>query len=163
MITETAKTELYQVYSGCSCKTNRLDNFTVKNTNTIMVMEFLIHGHPYLHSTEKQLYVIVELLRAQFPLIPAAAVTILKCQGSTLQNVVVDMDVSPSPYYAENFKQAKNFYQHAHYVAASRVPSISGLQIINWSPEYIGVNKKVEEHMKYMNKHNKLKLLHTSA
>ena len=34
---------------------------------------------------------------AQFPLIPAAAVSIHKCQGSTLQNVVVDMDVSPSP------------------------------------------------------------------
>ena len=100
-------------------------------------------------------------IRAQFQLIPAAAVTIHKCQGSTLQNVVVDMDVSPSPYYAENFEQAKNFYQHAYYVAASRVPSISGLQIINWSPEYIGVNKKVEEHMEYMNKHNKLKLCYT--
>ena len=71
------------------------------------------------------------------------------------------MDVSPSPYYAENFEAAKNFYQHAHYVAASRVPSISGLQIIDWSPQYIGVNKKVEEHMEYMNKHNKLKLCYT--
>ena len=97
-------------------------------------------------------------IRAQFPLIPAAAVTIHKCQGSTLRNVVVDIDVSPSPYYAENFEAAKNFYQHAHYVAASCVPAISGLQIIDWSPEYIGVNKKVEEHMEYMNKHNKLKL-----
>ena len=48
-------------------------------------------------------------IRTQFPLIPAAAVTIHKCQGSTLRNVVVDMDVSPSPYYAENFEQAKNF------------------------------------------------------
>ena len=100
-------------------------------------------------------------IRAQFPLLPAAAVTIHKCQGSTLQNVAVDMDVSPSSYYAENFEPAKNFYQHAHYVAASHVPSISGLQIIIWSPEYIGVNKKVEEHMEYMNKHNKLKLCYT--
>ena len=48
-------------------------------------------------------------VRAQFPLIPAAAVTIHKCQGSTLRNVVVDMDVSPSPYYAENLKQQKTF------------------------------------------------------
>ena len=101
------------------------------------------------------------VVRAQFPLIPAAAVTIHKCQGSTLQNVVVDMDISPSPYYAENFEAAKNFYQHAHYVAASHVPSISGLQIIHWSPEYTGVNKKVEEHMEYMNKHKKLKLCYT--
>ena len=100
-------------------------------------------------------------IRAQFPLIPTAAVTIHKCQGSTLQNVVVDMDVSPSPYYAENFEAAKYFYQHAHYVAASHVPSISGLQIIDWSPQYIGVNKRVEEHMEYMNKHNKLKLCYT--
>ena len=72
-------------------------------------------------------------VRAQFPLIPTAAVTIHKCQGSTLQNVVVDMDVSPSPYYAENFEAAKNFYQNAHCVAASRVPSISGLQIISYN------------------------------
>ena len=95
-------------------------------------------------------------------MIPTAAVTIHKCQGSTLQNVVVDMDLFPSAYYAENLETAKNFYQHAHYVAASHVPSISGLQIIDWSPEYIGVNKKVEEHMKYMNKHNKLKLRYTT-
>ena len=58
---------------------NRLDNFTIKNTNTIMVMEFLIHGHPYLHSTEKQLYN-CRAIRAQFPLIPTAAVTIHKCR-----------------------------------------------------------------------------------
>ena len=102
-------------------------------------------------------------VRAQFPLIPTAAVTIHKCQGSILQNAVVDMDVSPSPYYTEIFEGVKNFYQHAHYVAARRVPSISGLQIIDWSPEYIGVNKKVGEHMEYMNKQKKLKLLHTSA
>ena len=97
------------------------------------------------------------VVRAQFPLIPAAAVTIHKCQGSTLQNVVVDMDVSPSPYYAENLKAAQYFYQHVHFVAATRVPSLSGLQIIDWSPEYIGVNKNVEDHMEYMNEHNKLK------
>ena len=34
--------------------------------NTIMVMKLIIHGHPYLHSTEKQLYVIVELLELNF-------------------------------------------------------------------------------------------------
>ena len=93
-------------------------------------------------------------------MIPAAAVTIHKCQGSTLRNVV-DMNESPSPYYDENLEAAKNFYQHAQYVAASHVPSLSGLQIIDWSPEYMGVNKRVEEHMKYMNKHNKLKLCYT--
>ena len=53
--------EIYQVHSGFSLKMNRLDNFTVKNTNTIMMMELIMHGHQYLHSTEKQLYIIVEL------------------------------------------------------------------------------------------------------
>ena len=61
-----AKMELYQVHSGFCLKMNRLDNFTVKNTNTIMVMELIIHGHPSLHSTEKQPYVIVELLELNF-------------------------------------------------------------------------------------------------
>ena len=56
---------------------------------------------------------------------------------------------------------AKNFYQHAQYVGASHVPSLLGLQIVDWSPEYMGVDKRVEEHMKYMNKHNKLKLCYT--
>ena len=73
-------------------------------------------------------------------MIPAAAVTIHKCLGSTLQNVV-EVDVSP-PYYAENLEAAKNFYQHAHCVAASHVSSLSGLQIIDWSPEYTGVKKR---------------------
>ena len=98
-------------------------------------------------------------IRAQFPLIPASAVTIHK--RSTLCNVVVDMDVSPSPKFAKNRELALHFYKHAHYVAASHVPSLSGLQIINWSPEYIGVHTKVEEHMEYMNKHNKLELCYT--
>ena len=97
-------------------------------------------------------------VRAQFPLIPADNVTIPKCQGSTLQNVVVNVEVSPSPYYAENLKAAQYFYEHAHYAAASHVPSLSGLQILDWSPKYISVNKNVEEHM---NKHNKLKLCYT--
>ena len=71
------------------------------------------------------------------------------------------MDVSPSPKFAKNRELALHFYKHAHYFAASHVPSLSGLQIINWSPEYIGVNAKVEEHMEYMNKHNKLELCYT--
>ena len=32
---------------------------------------------------------------------------------------------------------------------------------IDWSPEYISVNKNVEDHMEYMNKDNKLKLCYT--
>ena len=49
--------------------------------------------------------------------------------------------------FAKNRELALHIYKHAHYVAASCVPSLLGLQIINWSLEYIGVNTKVEEHM----------------
>ena len=59
-----------------------------------------------------------------------------------LHNVVVDMDVSPSPKFAKNRELALHLCIHAHYVAESHVPSLSGLQIINWSPEYIGENTK---------------------
>ena len=66
VITETAKMQIYQVHFGFSLGMSILDNCTVKNTNTIMVAELVIHGHQYLHSTEKQLYVIVELLELNF-------------------------------------------------------------------------------------------------
>ena len=69
------------------------------------------------------------VIRAQFPLVPAAAVTIHKCQGSTLKNVVLNMDPTLSPDLAKNLGLARQFYQHAHYVAASRVSSLEGLQI----------------------------------
>ena len=59
------------------------------------------------------------VIHAQFPLVPAAAVTIHKCQGSTLKNVVLNMDPKLSPDLAKNLGLARQFYQHAHYVAAS--------------------------------------------
>ena len=38
-----------------------------------------------------------KILREQFPLVSPAAVTIHKCQGSTLSNVCIDIDLSESP------------------------------------------------------------------
>ena len=102
-----------------------------------------------------------KVIRVQFPLIPAAAVTIHKCQGSTLESVCIDMDVSPSPDFVKKPALAMAFYQHAHYVAASRVKSIKGLQILNWSPDLVSVNKDVEEHMKFMADNNTLQLCYT--
>ena len=98
------------------------------------------------------------VVRSQFPLMPASAVTIHKCQGSSLNNICIDMDVSPSQKFSTNHSLALHFYQHAHYVAASRVKSLNGLQILNWSPELISVNKDVEEHMEYLQKYCKLDL-----
>ena len=52
--------------NGAVCTIQHIDYRNSKNTKTIMMMELIIHGHPYLHSTEKQLYVIVELLELNF-------------------------------------------------------------------------------------------------
>ena len=87
----------------------------------------------------------------QFPLVPAAAVTIHKCKGSTLKNVVLNMDPNLSSELGNNVGLARHFYQHAHYVAASQVSSLEGLQIFNWAPHLISVNPEVQVHMEYMN------------
>ena len=59
------------------------------------------------------------------------------------------MDLSDSPGLSKNQNLAKSFLQHAHYVAASRVTTLDGLQIISWKPELISVNQDVKEHMDY--------------
>ena len=64
---------------------------------------------------------------AQFPLVPAAAVTIHKCQGCTLKNVVLNMDPNLSSELGNNVGLVRHFYQHVHYVAASRVSSLERL------------------------------------
>lgn len=58
-------------------------------------------------------------LRKQFPLRPAAAKTIHRSQGDTLTKAVVDFSANNLPY-------------HMHYVALSRVTSLSGLYIRNF-------------------------------
>ena len=49
----------------------------------------------------------LQVLRRQYPLRPAAAKTIHRCQGDTLNEVVVDLPLSSR--------------EHMHYVALSRV------------------------------------------
>ena len=75
----------------------------------------------------------MQVLRRQFPLRPSAAKTIHRCQGDTLNEAVVDL---PS---------AKR--EHMHYVALSRLRSISGLHILNMNENKIAVSKKVQEEM----------------
>ena len=60
------------------------------------------------------------------------------------------------PDLAKNLGLARQFYQH--YVAASRVSSLEGLQILNWAPHLISVNEEVKVHMEYINTHKKLEL-----
>ena len=58
-----------------------------------------------------------QVLRRQYPLRPAAAKTIHRCQGDTLNEVVVDLPSSSR--------------EHMHYVALSRVRNSSKLHILN--------------------------------
>ena len=55
----------------------------------------------------------------QFPLIPAGASTIHAGQGSTFQQICLDMDTSDSQGFQKHQNLAKLYLQHAHYVAAS--------------------------------------------
>ena len=75
----------------------------------------------------------MQVLRRQFPLRPSAAKTIHHCQGDTLNEAVVDLPSSKR--------------EHMHYVALSRLRSISGLHILNLNENKIAVSKKVQEEM----------------
>ena len=71
----------------------------------------------------------MQVLRRQFPLRPAAAKTIHRCQGDTMNEAVVDLPSSKR--------------KHMHYVALSRLRSISGFHILNLNENKIAVSKKV--------------------
>ena len=79
----------------------------------------------------------------QFPMKPAGATTIEAYQGSTYDNICIDIDISSSEKFHKYPMTAKRFLRHAHYVAASRVQSLEGLQIINWHQELITVNQTI--------------------
>ena len=85
----------------------------------------------------------VQVIRTQFPLRPSAAKTIHRCQGDTLNQAGVDL---PS--------QKR---EHMHYVAISRLRSMSGLNILNLNENKISVSKKVQEEMDGLRKEALLK------
>ena len=99
--------------------------------------------------------------RRQFPMKPAAATTIHACQGSTYDKICIDMDVSSSDGFRKNPTKAKPFLRHAHYVAASRVRSLQGLQILKWNENLISVNENVQNHLEYLQKEKPLQLCYT--
>ena len=92
-----------------------------------------MHWVPILEVTRQFRRHQMQVLRRQFPLRPSAAKTIHRCQGDTLNEAVVDL---PS---------CKR--EHMHYVALSRLRSISGLHILNMNENKITVSKKVQEEM----------------
>ena len=79
--------------------------------------------------------------RSQFPLTLAWAVTICKCQGLTLPEIVID--VTPAK---GKFKPGEA------YVAFSRVRTIEKLHIINYTQNQIHVSEHVEKEMKRLRK-----------
>ena len=73
------------------------------------------------------------VLRRQFPLRPAAAKTIHRSQGDTLDQAVVDF--------------LRSTRTHALIVGLSRVRNISNLRILNLNEQKISVSKKVKAEM----------------
>ena len=74
--------------------------------------------------------------RIQFPLRPAAGKTIHKSQGDTLHEVVVSLK-----------SKRKGKIPHIHYVALSRVTSLSGLQILDLNQGAIAVAECVRQEL----------------
>ena len=83
----------------------------------------------------------VRVSRTQFPLVLCWAVTIHKCQGMTLPEIVVDMSQNKG-----RFKDGQA------YVAFSCVTSLNKLYIINYTREQIWVSHHVNEEMKHEDK-----------
>ena len=60
-----------------------------------------------------------KVTQKQFPLRPAGASTIHAGQGSTFQQICLDIDISDSQGFQKHQTLAKIYLQHAHYVVAS--------------------------------------------
>ena len=84
----------------------------------------------------------VQILRRQFPLRPASAKTIHRCQGDTLNAAVFDFPRSTQ--------------EHMHYVGLSRVRNSSSLHIINLNEHKIRVSEKVVNEMNRLRNEAKL-------
>ena len=74
-----------------------------------------------------------QILRRQFPLRPAAAKTIHRCQGDALNETDVDFPASTR--------------EHMHYVGLSRVRNSSALHILNLNENKVKVTEKAKSEM----------------
>ena len=99
---------------------------------TKMLFQYLKHRQHFLFIKTS-----FQATRTQFPLTLAWAVTIHKCQGLTLSEIVIDMTCT------------KGKFKHGEaYVAFSRVKTIDKLHIINYTHSQIHVSEHVEKEMK---------------
>ena len=111
---------------------------TDKNKNWTPILE--VTKQFQIHKKSK-----VQILRRQFPLRPAAAKTIDRCQGDTLIEAVVDFPTSTR--------------EHMHYVGLSRVRNSSSLHVLNLNEKKIKVSEKVKNEMNRLRTDASLKTL----
>ena len=119
-------------------------------------------GGKYLysaHNTDKQWTPIIKIKRTfivkdhcihriQFTLQQATAHTIHVSQSSTYPEIYVDLETTTKPPTA--------FWEHMHYVAFSRVTSISGLYIKYINESNISISKRVSHYLNNSPPHNHL-------
>ena len=88
----------------------------------------------------------VQYQRTNFPLSLAYAFTAHKCQGETLEEVIIDF--GPDPVH-----KIKNFIlPGSFYVSITRVKMGSKVFLKSFEPNYIQVNKSIEEKVDAMRK-----------
>ena len=102
-----------------------------------MLFQYITHRQHFLLIKKKSF----QATRAQFPLTLAWVVTIHKCEGLTLSEIVIDMT------------HAKGKFRPGEaYVAFSRVRTLQKLHIINYTQRQICVSEHVEKEMKRLRK-----------
>ena len=92
-----------------------------------------------------------KVARIQFPLRPAGVSTIHAGQGSTFKQVCIDTDILDSAGFQKYPNLVKLYLQHAHYVDASHVTLLEGLQMLTWNSQVISTNCEVKEHLAFVN------------
>ncbi|KAK3097672.1 hypothetical protein FSP39_011969 [Pinctada imbricata] len=85
--------------------------------------------------------------RTQFPLKPAAAKTVHKAQGCTVDEIVIDLSQS---------RTRKT--PHIHYVAMSRVRTFEKLHILNFNHAALGTDDRVKDEMNRLREEANLEL-----
>ena len=85
--------------------------------------------------------------RIQFPLKPAAAKTVHKAQGATVDKVVVDLS-----------QKKTRKVPHIHYVALSRVKKLDDLYILNLNQAAYALDERVTSEMQRLRKDGALEL-----
>ena len=92
----------------------------------------------------------VWVTQVQFPLHPAAAHTIHVAESATFQNIYIDMQTNTNP--------PKQWWQHMHYFALSRVTSLSGLYLKELNSNKICISSHVTKYLEDARQNSSVKL-----